>query len=80
MLMPSWRGVPALRHGTLLGFCCITYAFAPVAGFGWALLVMGAAQTDRHQAWLRRLYVMVFALVLFYSQAPWTSALLDIVE
>src|SRR5262245_33107349 len=39
--------VPRLaRHASLLLFCTIVYAFAPVAGFGCLLLVLGLAQTD----------------------------------
>ena len=67
-----------LRHGLLLGFCVVTYAFAPVAGFGWLLLVMGAAQTDEADVWLRRAYVAAFLVVLLYSEVPWAGLLLDL--
>ena len=56
----------------------MTYAFAPVAGFGWLLLVMGAAQTDAGERWLRRAYVVAFLVVLFYSEVPWAGLLLDL--
>jgi hypothetical protein len=58
----------------------VTYAFAPVAGFGWLLLVMGIAQTEGPQVWLRRVYVAGFLVVLFYSEVPWTSLLLHVVR
>jgi hypothetical protein len=72
-LIASW-----LRHAFLLAFCLVTYAFAPVAGFGWLLLVMGAAQTDATDVWWRRAYVAVFLVVLFYSEVPWAGLLLDL--
>ena len=56
----------------------MTYAFAPVAGFGWLLLVMGAAQTGEGDVWLRRAYVAAFLVVLFYSEVPWAGILLDL--
>ena len=67
-----------LRHVLLLGFCVVTYTFAPVAGFGWLLLVMGAAQTDEADVWLRRAYVAAFLVVLLYSEVPWAGLLLDL--
>jgi hypothetical protein len=74
MLVPR---APIIRHGLLLTFCLVTYAFAPVAGFGWLLLVMGAAQIEPDQRWLLRLYVAAFLVVLFYSEVPWAGLLLD---
>ena len=78
MLAPRRLIASRLRHALLLTFCLVTYAFAPVAGFGWLLLVMGAAQTDAADVWLRRAYVAVFLVVLFYSEVPWASLLLDV--
>jgi hypothetical protein len=78
MLIPAGRAVPVLRHVTLLTFCLVTYAFAPVAGFGWLLLVMGAAQLEAHQRWLQRLYVAAFLALLFYAEVPWAGLLLDV--
>jgi hypothetical protein len=78
MLGPPRRHFAIARHVLLLAFCLITYAFAPVAGFGWLLLVMGAAQTRESESWLRRLYVAAFLLVLFYSEVPWAGLLLDV--
>jgi hypothetical protein len=78
MLWPLTTRLVLLRHIVLLAFCLVTYAFAPVAGFGWLLLVMGAGQTDASDRWLRRSYVAAFLLVLFYSEVPWAGLLLDL--
>jgi hypothetical protein len=78
MLMPSVRFVAAARHAALLAFCVTTYAFAPVAGFGWLLLVMGTAQVEPHQTWLRTLYVIVFMVILAYTEVPWAGLVLDL--
>jgi hypothetical protein len=78
MLLPAGPRLAIVRHVALLLFCFVTYAFAPVAGFGWLLLVMGAAQTEPHQHWLQRLYVIAFLLVLFYAEVPWAGLLLDL--
>ena len=71
--VPAW-----LRHAALLAFCLVTYAFAPVAGFGWLLLIMGLAQAEERDVWLGRAYVAAFLLILFYSEVPWASLLLEI--
>jgi len=76
MLAPA-RRTGGWRHVLLLAFCGITYAFAPVAGFGWLLLVMGLAQVEERQVWIARLYVVTFLVVLFYDQLPWTELALD---
>ncbi len=77
MLAPRRRIASWLRHVLLLTFCLVTYAFAPVAGFGWLLIVMGAAQTGEADVWPRRAYVAAFLIVLFYSEVPWAGLLLD---
>jgi hypothetical protein len=76
MLVPVPR-LALVRHAALLLFCLITYAFAPVAGFGWLLLLMGVAQIDSSQTWLHRVYVAAFAAVLFFDEVPWAGLLLD---
>jgi hypothetical protein len=73
--------IPAgLRHILLLSFCAITYAFAPVAGFGWLVLVMGAAGTGEADVWVRRVYAGAFLVVLFYSEIPWAGLLLNLLR
>jgi hypothetical protein len=69
-----------LRHAALLSFCAVTYAFAPVAGFGWLLLVMGLSQVEPRQVWLGRLYQLMFLIVLFYDEVPWAELLLNFVQ
>ena len=72
MLWPSAR-LAGARHAALLTFCFTTYPFAPVAGFGWLLLVMGAAQILPHQRWLRNTYLAAFVAVLFFAEVPWSA-------
>jgi hypothetical protein len=65
---------PALLHQTrhvlLIAFTTLTYAVAPVAGFGWLLAALGLAQCRSPQHTLRVAYVGAFALVLVYSETP----------
>lgn len=67
----------AIRHALLLTFCVVTYAVAPVAGFGWLLLIMGVAQADPRHGALHVAYVLAFFLVLAYSEVPWMGLLLE---
>ena len=80
MLLPSRPITSWLRHAALLAFCGVTYAFAPVAGFGWILLVMGLVLVEPPQVWLARAYVAGFLVVLFYAELPWARILLDVVR
>jgi len=77
MLAPAVRIQVWWRHAALLLFCGITYAFAPVAGFGWLLLAMGLAQLEPRQIWLGRAYVAGFVVVLFYGELPWAELLVE---
>ena len=76
MLLPSAPIVVAARHALLLSFCAVTYAFAPVAGFGWLLLVIGLAQVPRDAYWLRVAYVGAYLLVIFYAEVPWPELIM----
>jgi hypothetical protein len=58
------------RHRLLMAFAALTYAAAPVAGFGWLLAAMGLAQCDDTQKAVRLAYVGVFVLVLIYAETP----------
>jgi hypothetical protein len=69
-----------LRHAALLGFCAVTYAIAPVAGFGWLLVVMGLSQTRDDEALLRSAYVSAFVLILVYAETPAVPAFLAALE
>jgi len=77
MLAPATRASVRWRHAVLLLFCGITYAFAPVAGFGWLLLVMGLAQVESRQIWFGRAYIAAFVVVIFYDELPWADLLLE---
>ena len=57
-LLPSPDRFQRARHILLLAFCLVTYPFAPVAGFGWLLLVMGLAQCCPEQRILRLAYIV----------------------
>src|SRR5262245_2095941 len=78
MIVPTTRAVEISRHAALLTFCLLTYPFAPVAGFGWLLLLMGVGQTGDRQIWLRRIYITAFIAVLFFTEIPWAGLLLDL--
>jgi hypothetical protein len=65
-----------VRHAALLGFCAVTYAFAPVSTFGWILLTMGMAQTETSDVWIRRLYFAGLLAVLIYAEVPWAGLIL----
>jgi hypothetical protein len=66
-----------VRHLLLLIFCAGTYAFAPVAGFGWLLLSMGLVSCLPEQRFLRGAYIASWILVLLYAEVPWAQVLLD---
>jgi hypothetical protein len=76
-LLPGGGGRDPLRHAALLLFCGVAYAIAPVAGFGWLLLVMGLVLCQARQRLLRGAYVAAFLLVLVYAEVPWAGAALD---
>jgi hypothetical protein len=78
MLIPLPQLVKQLRHFLVLGFCIVTYAFAPVAGFGWLILVMGLAQCSPARNRLRVAYLTTYLLVLLYSEIPWVRLLYDV--
>ena len=74
-LLPGADRLQRARHIPLLAFCLVTYAFAPVAGFGWLLLVMGLAQCCPEQRVLRLAYILMYFLVLLFSEIPWAALL-----
>lgn len=77
MWIPATR-VRRLRHVLLLAFCGLTYAIAPVAGFGWLLLVMGSALCAPTERRLRAAYAGMFFVVLLLTEVPWAWLLLDL--
>ena len=80
LMLSRARLAGSLRHIVLLSFCAVTYAFAPVAGFGWLLIVMGLGQVEARQIWLARLYQLTFLVVLFYDEVPWAELMLNLVQ
>jgi hypothetical protein len=72
-LLPWGRMTVILRHGVLMAFCLATFAFAPVPTFGWLLVILGLAQVDPSRRTLRAIYVAVWFLIAFVSQAPWAT-------
>jgi hypothetical protein len=65
------------RHIMLLVFCLATYPFAPVAGFGWVLLVMGLALCRQDQPVMKAVYIASYFLVLLFAEIPWAGAILE---
>jgi hypothetical protein len=74
-LLPLPPRLLLARHALLLLFCATTYALAPVAGFGWLLLSMGVAQTERGWRRLRVGYLTTFVFVLLVTRWPWLRLL-----
>ena len=68
-LVPA-RRLQLARHASILTFCVLTYALAPVAGFGWLIATMGLAQCHPDQRALARAYVAVFFVVIVFSELP----------
>ncbi len=76
-LWPVGRGLSRIREILLIIFCITTYAVATVQGFGWLLIAMGVAQSDPDQWKSRIAYVVVYVLIIFYSEVPWIDLLLE---
>lgn len=77
--MPGSRWRP-LQHAALLAFCLVTYLVAPVAGFGWLLLIMGVCLCRPDQHLLRTAYTVTFFVVLLVTEVPWAELLLGVVR
>ena len=75
-LIPS-RRFYWLRHAALLLFCMVTYPFAPVAGFGWLLTVMGMAQVYPEHRLLKGVYIAAYFLILLFAEIPWAGAIVE---
>jgi hypothetical protein len=67
-----------LRHVSLLGFVALTYAFAPVAGFGWLLLALGLTMCGSNERAFRIAYVTLFFVVLVHAEISWIAILLSL--
>ena len=78
-LAPVTRRVLILaRHGIVVLFCLTTYAFAPVAGFGWLLVVLGLSNCGPRDRWPKAVYVATYATVLLYAEVPWAALVLGV--
>ena len=62
--LAKWRDVP------LLLFIMTTYSLAPVIGFGWVLIIMGASQSTLISKYNRLFYVVAFFTLQVYLM-PW---------
>jgi hypothetical protein len=76
-LAPLTRRLLVARHAVILLFCLTTYAFAPVAGFGWLVIVLALVTCLPDDRLLRALYIATYAMVLLYSEVPWASLALS---
>ena len=74
-LWPLNKGLSKYRDYVLLFFCATVYSVATVEGFGWLLLAMGIVQVYQGRFRTRILYILVFALILFYREVPWVTIL-----
>ena len=75
-LAPIKLGLRRIRDPLLILFCLVTYAVAPVAGFGWLLLSMGMAQSEP-DARVRIWYLAAFAVLAFYAEVPWAGLIVN---
>jgi hypothetical protein len=73
-LWPKGRLVAATRNLLLLLFGVTTYAVAPVVGFGWMLMLLGLAQCESRDRWLKLAYLGTFMLIFVYA-APVSKVL-----
>ena len=79
-LSPRPRALHRARHVVLLTFGALTYAVAPVAGFGWLLAALGLAQCERTQRARRLASLAVFVLVTIYAETPVVQVVLSSVR
>jgi hypothetical protein len=75
-LVPPASRLGRRRDPTLLLFCFVTYAVAPVASFGWLLLSMGVTQSEKARS-VRYGYLALFVVLVFYYEVPWAEVLVD---
>jgi hypothetical protein len=70
-LSPRALSLSRARDPALAAFCVLTYAIAPVAGFGWLLVSMGVAQCEGPRT--RWLYLAAFAAILLHHEIAWLA-------
>jgi len=66
-LLPDRCGTAAVRNPLLLTFAVTTYLLAPVRGFGWMLMLLGAAQCEERDRAFRPLYLAAIVLIQIYT-------------
>jgi hypothetical protein len=66
-LVPDSRRVATARNLLLLIFATTTYLIAPVRGFGWMLMLLGAAQCEERDRGFRPLYLAAIVLIQAYT-------------
>ena len=66
-LAPDRRGGATFRNTLLLTFAATTYGIAPVRGFGWMLMLLGAAQCEERDRAFRPLYLAAIVLIQAYT-------------
>jgi len=76
-LASGTRWLPGVRHAVLIAFCIVTYAIAPVGGFGWLLVTMALAHAAADEWQPRVAYLLVFFLVVAYAEGHVVRALLE---
>lgn len=59
------------RHVALIAFMLMTYVFAPVIGFGWALVVLGLGCCAVRPTWFRPAYLVIVVLLLALRFITW---------
>jgi len=74
-LWPGNRGPARLRHWVLLLFAWTTYPTVPNVGvsFGWTLMILGVASTERDAGMTRLLYAMTCGVLMIYHFAPFMA-------
>lgn len=71
-LAPKTARLARWRHPLLLLFVFSTYLFAPVAGFGWLMIVLGVAQLGPAATRMRLAYLLSVVVLQAYRY-PWSS-------
>jgi hypothetical protein len=66
-LAPDSCRTATFRNVLLLAFAATTYLIAPVRGFGWMLMLLGAAQCEERDRAFRPLYLAAIVLIQVYT-------------
>jgi len=76
-LAPKKSRLGQFRDPALLVFCFSIYAVVPVVSFGWMLIAMGIAQSDKETPSIRLWYLFAFVTLIFYYEVPWADLILE---